>query len=61
MDEEFANDLVHVLLRLATYGFARDRDTEREPRTMTITDDEAILILDALRAMDHPLMDGYKP
>lgn len=50
------DDLGDVVLRLAQYGFARDRATDREVRTITITDDEALLILTALGALDHPLM-----
>jgi len=34
-----------VIARLAAYGHARDRATEREPRTITITDDEALALL----------------
>lgn len=38
-------DLIELVSRLATYGCARDRETEREPRTITITDDEALLLI----------------
>ena len=52
--------LLDVVMRLARYGPARDRETEREPRTITITDDEALLLLSVLGAYDHPLMDAVK-
>ena len=42
--------VIELIGRLSRYAYARDRETEREPRTITITDDEAILILDVF---DH--------
>jgi hypothetical protein len=48
--------LLDVVMRLARYGPVRDRATEREPRTITITDDEAMLLLSVLGTFDHPLM-----
>ena len=46
-----------LMLRLNRYGSARDRTTEREPRTITITDDEAMMLLAVMGAFHHPLMD----
>ena len=53
------DSLAALLLRLARYGTARNREVEREPREITISDDDALLILNALRAFDHPLMNHY--
>lgn len=52
--------LLDIVMRLARYGPARDRATEREPRTITITDDEAMLLLSVLGAFNHPLMDALQ-
>lgn len=54
------NDLLAVVMKLHKYGSARDRATEREPRTITITDDEAMLLLSVLGAYDHPLLTEAK-
>ena len=51
------NDLLDIIMRLSRYGHARDRAADREPRTITITDDEALLLLTALGAYNHPLLD----
>lgn len=48
--------LLDIVRRFVAYGMARDRETEREPRTITITDDEALLLLSVLGTFDHPLM-----
>jgi hypothetical protein len=48
--------LLDVVMKLARYGMARDRELERIPRTITITDDEAMLLLSVLGTFDHPLM-----
>ena len=48
--------LLDIVMKLARYGMARDRETERIPRTITITDDEALLLLSVLGTFDHPLM-----
>jgi len=50
------DEMVMLIGRLAQYASARDRVTEREPRTITITDDEAIMILDAIE--HHYLANG---
>jgi hypothetical protein len=34
-----------VVSKLARYALARDRSIEREPRTVTLTDDEALELL----------------
>ena len=44
-------DLAEVLDRLRRYAYARHRDTDREPRSIVITDDEAALIVEALSEM----------
>ena len=46
--QQMADNLLHAILKLNRYAFARDRDVEREPRTLTLTDDEAEAILFAL-------------
>lgn len=40
--------MVDLIDRLVRFGFARNRDVDHETREVTITDDEAVLILDAL-------------
>lgn len=40
-----------LLEHLARYGKARDRKNERLPRTLTITDDQAIILLDLIGRM----------
>lgn len=50
------NALRDIVMELVQYGMARDRTIEREPRTITITDDDALLLLEALGTFDHPLM-----
>lgn len=37
-----------LIERMQLYGWARNRGTDPEPRTVTITDDEAIVIAGAL-------------
>lgn len=61
-------DLVHgvdigdLLERLDRYGTARNRATESEPRTLTITDDEALMILRAInRAVHMRPIPQWKP
>lgn len=44
-EKELLQAFADVMARLASYGLARDRTTDREPRTITITDDEAMAIL----------------
>lgn len=44
------DDLLAAIERLERYGRARDRETEREPRQVTISDDEAVAIADALES-----------
>lgn len=41
-------ETIELVTRLARYALARDRATEREPRTITITDDEALLLLECI-------------
>lgn len=43
--------LAVVIDRLTRYGTARNRAVDREPRTITITDDEAVALLDALHGV----------
>jgi hypothetical protein len=52
------DDLLALVMRLHRYGVARDRATEREPRTITVTDDEALLLLSVMGTFDHPLMQA---
>jgi len=48
-------DLTHAILKLKSYARARDRATEREPRTVTLTDDEALALLERLEELrDSP-------
>lgn len=42
------SDVIELVTRLARMAYARDRDTDREMRTITITDDEAVMLLDEL-------------
>lgn len=39
-------DVPDLIDRLKRYGHARNRDVDREQRLITITDDEALMILD---------------
>ena len=57
---EHMTDLAELMLRLGRYGAARDRGSDYEVRTITITDDEALLLLSAMGAFDHPLMEYLK-
>ena len=59
--EEWRETFVELLLKLARYGYARDRATERALRVITITDDEAIMLLEALETMYHPLRERFGP
>lgn len=36
---------VDATRKLDRYAYARDRETEHEPRTLTLTDDEALALL----------------
>lgn len=45
MDPATAQLAVDALARLARFGHARDRATDRELRTITLTDDEALAVL----------------
>lgn len=47
MDERMAD----LVTRLTRYGRARDRMVDHEPRTVTITDDEAVMLLDAFERL----------
>ena len=47
MAETYLSDAIDKLRR---YGPMRDRSVEREPRTVTITDDEAVAVLEALES-----------
>jgi len=38
--------------KLDTYGNARDRQTDREPRTVSVTDDEALAIVAYVRELE---------
>lgn len=40
--------LAEAILKLSRYAYARNRAVDREPRTVTLTDDEAVAVLDAL-------------
>jgi hypothetical protein len=42
------SDLIELVSRLARLAYARDRTTDRDMRTITITDDEAVILLDEL-------------
>ena len=44
-------DLEALRLKLEQYGSARDRATDREPRTVTISDDEALLLSTFIKAV----------
>lgn len=44
-----------LLNRLYRYGMARNRYVDREPRLITITDDEALVILAELAHIDYPV------
>lgn len=42
-------DTVHEIVnRLARLGYARNREIDRETRTIEITDDEAVLLIEVL-------------
>lgn len=43
-----ADDLHEALRKLRTYGPVRDRTTDREPREVILTDDEALALLRCL-------------
>jgi len=50
-------DLLDLVTRLGRYGRARNRDIDKEPRTISITDDEALLLLAEvpwLEALGYP-------
>lgn len=59
MEKEQMQSLLDVVMRLHRYGNARDRAIDREPRTITITDDEAVLLIVALGAVSHPLLEQW--
>ena len=42
------SELTEAIAVLNRFAYARDRRTETEPRTVTITDDQAAALLDAL-------------
>lgn len=44
------DEVVAFIARLSVYANARNRRVDREPRTITITDDEGIWLLDII---DH--------
>lgn len=48
-DSNLQSDLETAVAKLYTYGRARDRAVDREVRTFTLTDDEALALLAALR------------
>lgn len=41
------NDVIELVSRLARLGYARNRDVDSELREITITDDEAVMLLEA--------------
>jgi hypothetical protein len=47
MTEEFI--LTNAIEKLSRYGPARNRNVDREPRQVMLTDDEALALLDVLR------------
>jgi len=50
--QKLSDDLLTAVMKLNRYAYARDRTTDREPRTLTITDDEAVALLFALDVHD---------
>jgi hypothetical protein len=48
-------DLADAVGKLSRYAFARDRATERTPRVISISDDEAVALLMALGWVSKPL------
>lgn len=44
-------DKLKLVERLNRYGLARNRDADPEPRTVTITDDDAVMLLDLLHEL----------
>jgi hypothetical protein len=53
-------DFVTAVERMERFAWARNRDADREPRTITITDDEAVAILEWMHAV-APEGDGSTP
>ena len=47
-DPRYSPTFREAVEKLERYGMARDRVTDREVRTFTLTDDEAISLLDVL-------------
>lgn len=48
-------DLTHAILKLKSFAGARDRAIERESRTVTLTDDEALALLEWLEELRDTL------
>ena len=46
------NDRAGLIDRLRRYGFARNRDVDHVDREVTITDNEAVWLLDMLGELD---------
>lgn len=46
------SDRARLIERLRRYGFARNRDVDRFDREVTITDNEAVWLLDMLGELD---------
>jgi hypothetical protein len=42
------DDIQELVNRMARIAYARNRDTDREPRYVTITDDEAVDLIESL-------------
>jgi hypothetical protein len=42
---DMSETLTDAIRKLARFAYVRDRATEREPRTITLTDDEAVALL----------------
>jgi hypothetical protein len=53
-------DFVTAVEKMERFAWARNRNADREPRTIAITDDEAIAILEWIHAM-APSIDGSTP
>jgi hypothetical protein len=50
MDNRY--DLIELVTRMARIAYARNRDIDRETRYVTITDDEAVALIEELRSGD---------
>lgn len=44
-------DRANLVDRLRRYGLARNREVDTEKRTIQITDDEAVMLLDILKEL----------